>query len=60
MGTKDGKGKGKVKATEDGNGKGNSKAKGIVKQTQRGDDISYTIAFQLHQEMYEADSNMEG
>jgi len=56
--TKDAKGKrkgrGKVK------GKENSKGKCIVKQTPGGDDISRAVALHLHEEMNEADSDMEG
>jgi len=57
-----GKGKGMLKAMEEGKGKGkgNSKGKGIVKQTPGGDDITRLIALQLQNEMYEAESDMEG
>jgi hypothetical protein len=42
--TKDGKGKGKWKATGERKGKGNSKGEGIVKQTPEGVDISCAVA----------------
>jgi hypothetical protein len=62
--TKDGKGKGKgngrATAEGKGKGKGNSKRKDIVKQTPGGDDISRAIALQMRNEMYEADSDMDG
>jgi len=55
-----GKGKAKWKVMEEGKGKGNGKGKGILKQIPVEDDISHAVAFQLQQEMYEADLDMEG
>jgi len=59
-GNRKGKGKAKWKVMEEGKGKGNGKGNGILKQIPGEDDISRAVAFQLQQEMYEADSDMEG
>jgi hypothetical protein len=50
----------KCKWTGKGKGKGNNKGKGIVEQIPQGEDISCAIVLQLQEEMYEADSDMEG
>ena len=58
--TSKGKGMGKAMQDEMGKGMGNGKGKGIGKQTQGQDDIPRTVALQLQQVMYGADSDMEG
>ena len=43
----------------EGEGEGKQYAKGIVKQTAEGDDISRAVALELQKEMYVADPDME-